>query len=128
MDYNKIIDEVLFGGGSTVSTHGQQVPSEGYVVSLGSKWAEVIPHRLVSNRAMFRDVLINFTVKFQRELSRHNHFVGAWDENDELYLDVVEVIPDRQQAITAGVERDQIAIWGLAQTELIKTGGSGRVG
>lgn len=127
MDYNKIIDGVLFEGGATVSVINQELPSEGFVVSLGGQFGEIIPNRFVTNRNTFREVLVQFSVRFSSELSRENHYLGAWEENDELYLDVVEVIQDRQQAISAGQDRDQKAIWGLAQAELVETGGSGKV-
>lgn len=59
----------------------------------------------------------------------HPHYVGSWVDSDTgtLYLDVVEIFPREEivEAIAAGRDRNQIAIWDAGRQELIETGGTG---
>ncbi len=57
------------------------------------------------------------------------HYLGSWVDTTDgtLYLDVVEIFQDRDEAIAAGVARDQVAIWDASNAVEIATGGSGAV-
>lgn len=51
----------------------------------------------------------------------HGTAVGGWlnQENGQYYFDAVQVIADREEAITVGVENEQIAIFHLDTLECI---------
>lgn len=52
--------------------------------------------------------------------------LGSWRHEGKLYLDLGQVYADRDAAIAAGIERNQIAIWDVAKGEEIPTGGTGQ--
>ena len=51
----------------------------------------------------------------------HGTAIGGWlnPENGQYYFDAVQVIADREEAITVGVENEQIAIFHLDTLECI---------
>jgi len=67
-------------------------------------------------------------IKDNRDLiSQEGNYLGLWhdEENNEMVLDVVEVFNDRDEAIQAGIDRNQQAIYDIGNNELIDTGGTG---
>jgi hypothetical protein len=68
-----------------------------------------------------------FKSKNQDLLSRPNHAVGTWQDPDTGMhtLDVSQLIPDREAAISAGRAANQKSIYHLKSGELIDTGGTG---
>ena len=48
--------------------------------------------------------------------------LGCWlnSENNKVYFDVIEIFEDRKEAISKGIERNQIAIFNLNNLQLIK--------
>lgn len=55
-------------------------------------------------------------------LSDQNNSFGAWTNNGKVYLDVVQTIPDKEQALELARKNNQLAIWDLAQGQEILTG------
>ena len=67
-------------------------------------------------------------IKDNRDLiSQEGNYLGLWhdEDNNEMVLDVVEVFNDRDEAIQAGIDRNQQAIYDIGNNELIDTGGTG---
>lgn len=60
-------------------------------------------------------------------LSQEGNYLGFWhdEDNNEMVLDVAEVFSDRDEAIQAGIDRNQQAIYDIGNNELIDTGGTG---
>jgi hypothetical protein len=60
-------------------------------------------------------------------LSQPNMYVGVWHDtaNSEVVLDPSEVFDDKDEAIAAGVDRDQQAIYDISAGVEIPTGGTG---
>lgn len=61
-----------------------------------------------------------------------DHYLGGWFERDSsgspiaLHLDVSQRFEDRDKAISAGRERNQLAVWDIGKMEEVSTGGTGR--
>lgn len=47
-------------------------------------------------------------------------YVGSWVDYDTIYVDGCDVVIDRDEAIALGKERNQIAIWDLANNEELR--------
>jgi hypothetical protein len=56
--------------------------------------------------------------------------VGIWHDtdpkHDEIVLDVTEKFDTQDEAVKAGVDRNQQSIWDVVGKQEIKTGGTGR--
>ena len=52
-------------------------------------------------------------------------YLGAWSNDGYVFLDVSEQFQDRDEAIQAGTNRNQIAIWDVVNKREIPTGGDG---
>ena len=59
-------------------------------------------------------------------LSQPGAHIGGWHNEGKTYLDVSHNIHDREQAVAAGRQRNQIAIWDVKHGREIPTGGTGK--
>jgi len=64
-----------------------------------------------------------------------DHYLGGWVERHNgdkdgtpiaMHFDISQRMPDREKALQAGRERNQLAVWHLDKQEEISTGGTGR--
>lgn len=120
-----VLDQVEETGGATLSAVGAPVPDDGYVVSNPEftqnipKWDTLPPE---DQAAILRD----YIKANSAELAKPGAYVGMWkDENGRMALDVNDIVADKEEALDLGRERDQKAIWGLAESEEFTTGGTG---
>jgi hypothetical protein len=125
---SKVIEAVKQHGGATISQKGE-VPSTGYIVATDKKFGEVVSGKDFYKLENCSKILGDYLVKNQKMLGDGQHYLGLWHNTeggaDEVHLDVVERIADKETAIKAGQDRDQISIWDLANSEEIQTGGKG---
>lgn len=105
-----IIARTLQAGGGTFQ-NGRDITDElesGFVVG-GKVATSVQPaeaHNTIANELI--------------ELSDNHSLIGTWLHDGEIHIDVVEIIEDRDEALTLGKERGEIAIWDIANaTEVV---------
>jgi hypothetical protein len=118
MDYNELIRT---DGGFTVRPYGGQVPTKGYFVALQGLTDKTPVQK-------FSDLHILFFADKVSDLidwTDPNFFIGGWLNKGTVYLDVSELVLDRETAIRLGQKRNQIAIWDIANCEEILTNGTG---
>lgn len=105
-----IIARTLQAGGGTFQ-NGYDVTDEletGFVVGgvLPSSIQPADAHNTIANELI--------------ELSDKHSLIGTWLHDGEIHIDVVEIIEDRDEALTLGKERGEIAIWDIANaTEVV---------
>lgn len=123
------IDQAFTRGGFTVKAIGlPHEPKTGYVVAQNPKLGAVIENAKTMPRAELKKKLKEY-IKINKDvLSQDGMYLGLWFNEGKLYLDVPSVIMDKDQAIQAGRDSDQIAIWDIANQMEIPTGGSGEKG
>lgn len=102
------------------------VPTAGYVVSLGKNFGDIVSASILDNENEAGYTLSRFVERNDYALERGN-FMGAWIEGKKLYLDIVEIVESENEAVKLGRERDQIAIWDIANGVEILTGGTGEL-
>lgn len=113
--------------GGTVTRGGQSYRGrKGYVVALGAPFAATRTVGEFAHDLEIAWLVRDFAAEYGYMFNDH-YLLGVWLEDGELYLDVVEVIETRSAAVALGRARDQIAIWDLAKSEIIETGGTGLV-
>lgn len=58
--------------------------------------------------------------KYQNIIAtKKNYYIGLWIDQDIIYLDISRHYKDRQNAIEAGIENNQLAIWDIKKGESI---------
>jgi hypothetical protein len=110
------LDQIATRGGATESiVAGVETPVSGYAVSIPGR--EVVHHLLIDGdqrREAMAEILYTFAERNKSWLAQPGYYLGAWVDGDRLVLDVTQVTPELGQAVRAGVERDQDAIYNLA--------------
>lgn len=51
--------------------------------------------------------------------TKKNYYIGLWIDQDIIYLDISKHYKDKQNAIEAGIENNQMAIWDIKKGESI---------
>ncbi len=112
--------------GFSVSLAGD-APVAGFMVALGGRHTHVYPAGdLRSEAKLAAD--IDAMLRAEREtFARPGMYLGGWVNGGKLWLEPSENIASREDAVRAGQERDQIAIWDVERGEEIGTGGTGSV-
>lgn len=110
------LHEIASDGGFSVNPQFQNAPENGYAVSL-SKTSE----KAVSLSAITASDITNYRNRYASDLAKPNNYLGAWVHNGEVFLDVSEVVPDKNEAIQLAHQRDQLGIFDLANGETIDT-------
>ena len=120
-----IADRVRSYGGLTVKILSGDEPASGYVVAIRGFNREVADKDFFDAKKG-REILLSY-LKEHREMLTGDKWLGLWWDkaNGEVVLDVVENIQGRDEAIAAGKDRNQQAIWDVENGEEIATGGSG---
>jgi hypothetical protein len=102
-----LIETLPHAGGFTVSTHGENVPNEGYMVALPDKEMQV-------PLDTFGAADIVWYVGHHAEDLRPAHrFLGGWLHHQIVYLDTSNWDPDLQDALRLGAQWHQLAIFDL---------------
>lgn len=115
MDYKALVDTKQ---GFTVDLLGQS-PTSGYIVSLPGYTRRI-------DVATFNDEDVkDYASQYFYELSESGRYIGAWLENNTVWLDISENFHVLELAQSVGVERNQIAIWDVVNETEIATGGNG---
>lgn len=107
-------------GGATVTVLASRpVPASGYVVAVPGHELRVkidggVFRELRAYVERKRGVVAGAPVSRPR-------FYGTWVDGTDVVLDVVEVFSDRAQAVVAGQDRGELAIWDLSAGGEIRT-------
>jgi hypothetical protein len=108
-------------GGSTFTPEGKNLAgSDLHAVAPYPERSQVVDKLTPENLAAYK-------AKNADLLSDGEHAVGTWKdpESGKTYLDISKTIADRQDAIRAGQDANQKAIYNLKTGETIPTGGTG---
>ena len=126
----------LLSGDGTYSVTGQAYRGDGIVVAVDGAGCVVVPDGFTSAQlsgivsAWVEHLAAPYVAAHPAPFYRP-HYVGSWVDSASgwVYLDVVEIFAreDLDDAIDAGYDRNQIAIWDAGRQEEIATGGTGAV-
>jgi hypothetical protein len=111
-------------GGATVGPSGLPYRGDGIVVALPEYATMITVLNIDTVNTWVRAVAPHVTGPHNRP-----RWFGSWQSDGVIYLDVVETFTrdDYDDAVRAGRERNQIAIWDAGRQEEIPTDGDGRV-
>lgn len=107
----KLIKKILENGGATLNAKLEDADlTNGYMVS------EVGAEKVFS----LDDVEgIEKTLKEYAEKISINEYVGAWVDDNKLYIDISKHYKSKKQALKVGAENKQLAIFDIASAESI---------
>ncbi len=99
----------------------------GYVVAMPGHSGILPADQFFTNDAQAAQAVRSWMDANAQVLSQPGMNVGVWHDaaNGEVVLDPSEVISDKSAAISAGIARDQQAIWDNGAMQEIPTGGTG---
>lgn len=122
---NSIVDRVKAYGGLSVKMLTGEEPTGGYMVAR-REFSKIIKAEEFFNAKKGKQALATYLKQYREQLTGDCYF-GLWHDtkNNEVVFDVVDNIADREQAIQAGRERNQQAIWDVTGQSEINTGGTG---
>ena len=109
--------EALKSGGFTIHDPSGEVPTSGWVVALSKDTERSFPFNVSPSRAQ-REIR-KYRSQHWKELQDPSTFYGGWLDGDQAYLDISQVFDDKEEAIRAGRERDQLAIFHLDTFETL---------
>ena len=110
--------------GFSVSLNGSQ-PKAGYMVAVPGHTEQHDASDIAGAKGA--SIIQGYASAHADALAEPGAHIGGWTDPDtsKVVLDVSHNIPNRQQAISAGRQRNQKAIYDVARGKDIKTGGTG---
>lgn len=121
-----LIDRTKEYGGFTIRANGE-IPEDGIMVAVQGTNMEIPADKFFNGEA--RADIVKWIKENSSRLDNNElpYYIGAWHDkkNNEVVLDVAERFTDREEAIQAGIDRNQQEIYDLATGESIDTGGTG---
>lgn len=116
---NQMLQSIHEGGGVTYNLfNGNLSGTPNYSVS-------IYPDRERIVEGVDFDILEGYVEDNEDLLSDAKNSLGVWSNNGKVYLDVVVIVPDKNEAIELARQHNQIAIWDLQNNQEIPTGGTG---
>ena len=111
---SKFLFNLLENNGATFNTfNGQMNPKQGYFVSIKQY------EQIVELKDLSLATIENFVEKNKETLSNNHNYLGAWIENDKVYLDISQQFFDKHQALTIAFNQQQRAIYDAFKDEVI---------
>jgi hypothetical protein len=114
MNVFNIISKVNQNGGITVDRSKQEYKGSGFGVAI-SKQTEIV----VIEDLFLPEVVTKVFSLYDRQLREENVYLGIWKEDGKVFFDLSEVIQNREDAVQAGRQRDQLAIFSFEDLEVI---------
>ena len=107
-----VVEDTLKDGGLTIKPFTGEKPSGGYMVALQGYELQV------PVAEFFTGVVADYLGEHAQKLMNNPALcLGTWVNEGTVYLDLSENIPNREQALELGKERNQLAIFNLETFE-----------
>ena len=115
---NEIFDSIIANAGGTFSFTGEPVSfPDGYAVSLAG-FETITPLEGLS-ATNFVNLANDLVRKVDGLADPSTHFIGAWIEDGNLYIDLSVRVEDKERALVKAANADQLAIWDFANGESV---------
>ena len=114
-------------GGLSINMVDGSMPTTGYMVAKPPEFSRIVDEVDFSNPVKGPRILSDYMKTHKNDLGNGKNYLGTWLNDSKVYLDVSENIQELFEAIRRGRERNQKAIWDVANLSEIDTGGTGLV-
>lgn len=117
----KLITETVTTGGSSVSVTGESVPDSGYMVG-GFVDSLILLSEMMDHGNLAEQQITRFVEMHRAQFEQPYVFLGGWldSETDEYYFDLSIAFEDRESALLAAKQNNELAIWDLEKGEEIR--------
>lgn len=126
-DAQNVVDHTIENGGGTFNPASGKasVTKQGFAVSTDPQFERIVPVEEFTADVIeqYRDDVWEFVWgfntqnRFDRKFSIKN--IGTWIHEGNVYIDVSTIYRDRWDAVDAGRDANQIAIWDIRKGEEI---------
>lgn len=103
-------------GGHVINPFNGGMPNDGYVFSERKDLEYRFP---VAGEAVIANQVVTFAMANSEHLNHPSRYLSAWVEDGEVYLDVVTVSGNKQDALDRAKKSDQLAIYDIANERAI---------
>jgi hypothetical protein len=114
-------------GGLSINMVDGSMPISGYMVAKPPEFGRIVDEVDFVNPVKGPKILSDYMKTHKNDLGNGRNYLGTWLNDSKVYLDVSENIQELFEAIRRGRERNQKAIWDVANLSEIDTGGTGLV-
>jgi hypothetical protein len=114
-------------GGLSINMVDGSMPTSGYMVAKPPEFSRIVDEVDFVNPVKGPKILSDYMKTHKNDLGNGRNYLGTWLNDSKVYLDVSENIQELFEAIRRGRERNQKAIWDVANLSEIDTGGTGLV-
>lgn len=115
---NEIFEIILANAGGTFSFSGEPVSfPDGYAVSVAG--FETVTQLEGMSARNFVNLANDLVKKVDGLADPSTHFIGAWIEDGNLYIDLSVRVEDKDSALVKAKNADQLAIWDFALEESV---------
>ena len=114
-------------GGLSIKMTDGSMPDKGYMVSKPTSLSRIVPSKDFYDPKEGWKILREYEQKHSEDLATGKNYLGTWEKDGKVFLDVSQNIMDRTEATSLGASRDQLKIWDVVNQVEIDTGGTGGV-
>jgi hypothetical protein len=114
-------------GGLSIKMTDGSLPDKGYMVSKPTKFSRIVPAKDFYDPKEGWKILREYEQKHSEDLATGKNYLGTWEHEGKVFLDVSQNIMDRDEAVSLGRNNDQLKIWDVVNQKEIDTGGTGGV-
>ena len=113
--FTKAIDPEI--GGVTFRPDSESQPKSGYGVAIDKKYEIKKPKTDFEPQDIH-----DYYEKFDHVLSKKGNYLGIWEDDGIIYLDITTVEPDKAVAERLGQNRQQLGIYGFKERKTFRIG------
>jgi hypothetical protein len=114
-------------GGLSIKMTDGSMPDKGYMVSKPTSLSRIVPSKDFYDPKEGWKILREYEKKHSEDLATGRNYLGTWEKDGKVFLDVSQNIMDRNEATSLGASRDQLKIWDVVNQVEIDTGGTGGI-
>jgi len=114
-------------GGLSINMVDGSMPTTGYMVAKPPSLGKIVDAVDFNDPVKGPKILSDYMKRHKNDLGNGKNYLGTWLNEGKVYLDVSENIQSKSKATRIGRERNQKAIWDVANLSEIDTGGTGIV-
>ena len=115
---NEIFDTIIANAGGTFTFDGESVTfADGFAVSVAG-FETITPLEGLS-ATNFVNLANDLVKKVDGLADPSTHFIGAWIDGGNLYIDLSVRVEDKERALVKAANADQLAIWDFANGESV---------
>lgn len=114
-DTKNLINEIVKNGGATLNTELQNANlNNGYMVSMVGYETVIALDELKDYKQVEKTL-----IEYKKQARKNNAFIGAWINENKLYLDLSKNYKKLGNAIKIGKKNNQLAIFNIEKLEEI---------